>query len=111
MCLPNLSHGCLFSPRPTPPPAPAPAPPLASCRCGQANSVAKIVGGTTTEANEYPWQVGGRSDSEGLNIKSLCYLSSEQYLCRYMSHKCPSLGWSDLQRAVPGALLRRHAAQ
>jgi len=42
----------------------------ASCRCGQANRIQKIVGGTTAEENEYPWQVGLLSSS--LSSRPFC---------------------------------------
>merc|ERR1719507_1527774 len=42
----------------------------ASCRCGRANRIQKIVGGSTAEENEYPWQVGLLSSS--LSSRPFC---------------------------------------
>ena len=59
----KLSSGCFFVPPPPPPPTTTSAP-LTNCKCGQANTIAKNVGGVAmaTEANEYPWQVALMSD-------------------------------------------------
>merc|ERR1711936_1483945 len=71
--------------------SPAPAP-SSSCRCGQAKPVTKIVGGVSTEANEYPWQVGlfhSRSSSTPFCGGSL--ISSQEVLTA--AHCGTNIGW------------------
>jgi len=92
VALSHLSSGCLvFPPASTPAPAPAP-PPSSSCRCGQANSVSKIVGGVSTEENEYPWQVGLLSSR--FSSSPFCggtLISSQEVLTA--AHCGTNIGW------------------
>merc|ERR1711936_155247 len=79
----------LLSTSPTTAPAPAPS---SSCRCGQANPVSKIEGGVSTEAHEYPWQVGllhSRSSSTPFCGGSL--ISSQEVLTA--AHCGTNIGW------------------
>merc|ERR1711936_1286408 len=95
LLLSSLSSGCIFRPPPatSPTQSPAPAPtPSSSCKCGQANTVSKIVGGESTEANEYPWQVGllsSRSSSTPFCGGTL--ISSQEVLTA--AHCGTNIGW------------------
>ncbi|XP_064090213.1 trypsin-1-like isoform X2 [Macrobrachium nipponense] len=50
---------------PSDPPTPPPQTKAAPCQCGVVNRLARIVGGTETGINEYPWQVALTSSRTG----------------------------------------------
>merc|ERR1719431_1220598 len=91
----QLSFACVPTPTPTPTPSPTPSPapaPIGSCRCGQANTKTKIVGGVSTEENEYPWQVGLLSSR--FSSSPFCggtLISSQEVLTA--AHCGTNIGW------------------
>ncbi|XP_068218501.1 trypsin-1-like [Palaemon carinicauda] len=59
---------------------PPPPPSSSSCQCGVVNRNAKIVGGTMTEMNEYPWQAALTSTSSSHPYCGASIISSEWIL-------------------------------
>merc|ERR1711872_160630 len=59
-------------------------PPANTCKCGKANTVQRIVGGTETKKNEYPWQVllkkDGRFSCGGSLISNQAVLTAAHCL-------------------------------